>query len=382
MSSKINPINVGDEIDLLSLLKIIWKNRIKIFVSLSIFFFFGVLVSLLQTSKEYKSVSTFLLKSGGSQSATGPMGGLAALAGVSLPSGGTTSTTEIPPSLYPTIISSIEFKKALINAPLKVAGFNKEVTYAYYYENLIKPSRFDLFKLYTLGLPRLLINRIKNTFYLGRKDQNDKSASNKKIFYDPNILSLSANETTHFARLNNQLKIESKNGLFILSFVMEDPFLAAQMAHFSLELLQKEVVAYKLANLREELRFTEILYEEKKQSFKQIQNELGDFRDRNQNVVASFVQNQFDRLQAEYNLRLNVVTQIANSLESTKIQIARNTPIFSILDPVTIPSSPNPQNRLSVIVIFSAIGFILTFSYVFGVEFLKGFSKKWNDRIA
>jgi hypothetical protein len=380
MSSEVSPIYVLDEIDLFTIIKIIWKKKNFIFAIVCISFFLGVIVSVVKNSKQYQSSCTFMLKSGGGSNMSGSVGGIVELAGISRPNSSSFPLTEIPPSLYPIIISSIEFKKALVDAPIKVDGLDKEITYAYYYENIVRPSRFELVKAYTMGLPRLLMNILKQGDSSINNGQKNIISENTKTIKRKNLLTLSSNEVAHFARLDNQLKLENKNGVYILSFIMPDPFIAAQMASFSLNLLQKEVTAYKLANLREELRVTELLYEEKKQSFKDIQNELGNFRDRNQNIVASFVQNKFEILQTEYNLRLNIVTQIANSLESTKIQIARNTPMFSILDPVTIPSSPNPQNQISIIVIFIASGIIIAISCVFGIETFKAFKLKWKHR--
>jgi hypothetical protein len=371
MEEKINYGNSShskeDEIDLLKLVKTLWEKRKIIFLIVSIFFLLGVFLSFLQTPPQFKSETSFLLKSGGSGGGMESLGGLAALTGTSLPSGGSSSGAEISSSLYPKFISSIQFKKALLQAPLTINGKTETVTYAYYYENIVKPSRSELIRTYTLGLPSILMSKFNPSTPIDTgKEKNTP------------LLRLSSNELGHFARLENQLKVEPKEGVFILSFTMPEPLLAAQMADFSFKLLQKEVVNYKLGNLSEELRFNQLLYNEKKKEFEKIQNELGYFRDRNQNVVIASIQNQKDRLQSEYNLKLTVFTQVANALESTRLQIARDTPMFSILDPVTIPNGPETKKGKLVIIFSVILGIFLAFTYIIGSQFVGGIKEKWN----
>ena len=165
----------------------------------------------------------------------------------------------------------------------------------------------------------------------------------------------------------------------VLSFSMPEPLMAAQMADFAFQLLQKEIINYKIGNMREELSFSESLYEEKKKEFEKIQNQVGYFKDRNQNVISSSVQNQMERLQAEYSLKLSVFTQVANSLESIKLQIARDTPIFSILDPVTIPNSPLPNKRILIILFSAILGIVVAFASIISGQVLSGVREKWNQ---
>lgn len=369
---KVNFPEKEEEIDLLNLAKIIWIKRKTIYLLVGIFFLFGVFFSFLQSPSQFQSETTFLLKSSGSGngSGIGSLGGLAAFAGINLPSGGFSSGAEIPPSLYPKFISSIEFKKALIQAPITIEGETETVTYAYYYENMVKPSRSELIKTYTLGLPSILISMINPSV------SNDTS---KKV--ETQLLKISPSEKAHFERLDNQLKVDSKDGVMVLSFSMPEPLMSAQMTDFAFKLLQKEIINYKLGNLREELRFSESLYEEKKKEFEHIQNKVGYFKDRNQNVILSSEQNQMERLQAEYSLKLNVFTQVANSLESTKLQIARNTPIFSILDPVIIPDVLQSNKQIFIISISIILGIITSFVYIIGSRLINVVRDRWNNII-
>ena len=85
-----------------------------------------------------------------------------------------------------------------------------------------------------------------------------------------------------------------------------------------------------------------------------------------------------DRLQAEYSLKLTVFTQVANSLESTKLQIARDTPIFSVLDPVTIPNSPQSNKRGLIILFTTIFGTMAALIFISLEPLLRIAKEKWN----
>ena len=51
--------------------------------------------------------------------------------------------------------------------------------------------------------------------------------------------------------------------------------------------------------------------------------------------------NELERIQAEYSIALNVVTELATQVESAKLQVSKDTPIFSVIDPVTVPTQKN-----------------------------------------
>jgi len=160
---------------------------------------------------------------------------------------------------------------------------------------------------------------------------------------------------------------------------MPEPLMAAQMAKYAQELLQNEVIAYKISNAREQLNFTEERFAEKKTEFDQIQSRLANFRDRNQNISSATAMNQMERLEAEYNFAFNIYTELAKQLEQAKLQVSKDTPIFSIIQPVTIPTEKSAPKRPLILVIFTILGLIISLAYIFGSEFLRGVKEQWKE---
>lgn len=361
------PQNDEDEIDLLELAKTVWKKRKQVIRITFAFILVGLAVALL-TPKEFTASSTFIPQTSESGKGGGSLGGLASLAGINL--GGISGGSEIQPSLYPKFVSSVHFRKALLNAPIMVEGLSETVTYAKYYEEVAKPGLMANIKKYTIGLPGLILKAIK-----GKPDQALVQTE------EGDLIRLSEDEVGHFGRLDGQMSVSpnEKEGFVSLTFVMPEPLMAAQMAKYAQELLQNEVIAYKISNAREQLIYTEERFEEKKAEFDQIQARLANFRDRNQNISSATAMNQMERLEAEFNFAFSIYTELAKQLEQAKLQVSKDTPIFSIIQPVTIPTEKSAPKRPLILVIFAILGCIIALGYIFGSEFLIGVKEQWKE---
>ncbi|MCH6198323.1 Wzz/FepE/Etk N-terminal domain-containing protein [Aquiflexum sp. LQ15W] len=364
-SNKKSPLNqTTDEIDLLELGKILWVSKKTIVFITSCCVVLGVLVAIL-LKNEFTAGSTFVPQTSEPSKVGGSLGGLASLAGINL--SGMGGGSEIPPTLYPKIVTSVPFRKSLLDAEIYLLGENQPITYQYYYDSVFDPDVLTLIGKYTIGLPGLLLKSFKGS--------NKNKSEN-----DLGLINVSENEFEHFKRLDEQVAIQynEKEGFVTLSFSMPEPMMAAQMAKFAEELLQKEVIEFKIQNAREQLKFTSERFEEKKTEFEEIQNKLANFRDRNQNLSSAMLLNQLQKLEAEYNFAFNVYTELAKQLEQAKLQVSKDTPIFSIIQPVTIPIEKSAPKRPLIVVVSFIIGIIFSLGFVFGKEYFYSFKESWN----
>jgi len=358
-----------NEIDLLDVAKTVWSYKKKIFMIIGGFVIVGAIFAKL-SEKEFTASSTFIPQTSDKGGMSGNLGGLASLAGINI--GDVSSTREIPPALYPTIISSVRFKKALIGAQLNPEGLNEQVTYAEYYENFYNPGPLYYIQKFTIGLPGEIIALL--TGGSGRSKEELPPA-------DPSLMKLTNEEVRHFSRLQKQIRVQpsDKQQVVELSFIMPEPLMAAQMARYAEALLQQELIDYKIQSAREQLNFTEQRFIEKKNEFETIQNRLAVFRDRNQNITSAIAMNQLDRMEAEYNFSFNIYTELAKQLEQAKLQVSKDTPIFMVIEPVTIPTGRSAPKFFFIVLIFFVFGTIISICYVFGKEVMKGMQKRWNN---
>ena len=103
--------NTG-EIDLIELLKTVWRGKKTIIVVSFVFAVIGV-VSALLSPVVYSSSTTFITSTSESTSSSG-LSGVASLVGINL--SGMSSGNEIPATMYPQIGESIDFKRALLKS--------------------------------------------------------------------------------------------------------------------------------------------------------------------------------------------------------------------------------------------------------------------------
>jgi hypothetical protein len=356
-----------DEIDLLALVKTIWNCRRSVLRIILLFLGVGLIFAVL-SPKEFTATSTFIPQTGDSGKPGTSLGGLASLAGISL-GGAANAGSDIPPTLYPKIVSSVTFRKALLEAKFHINGIKEKVTYRQYYEEIYNPSLFELLIKYSVGIPLNLINRFRNS--------QDIDLDKNEI----DLLKISKEEFEHFNRLDFQLSVSpnEKEGFVTLTFSMPEAIMAAEMAKFAEELLQKEVINYKIQNAKDQLDFTEERFIEKKKEFEEIQQKLAFFKDRNQNIVTSTVRNQLEKIEAEYNFTLAVYTELAKQLEQAKLQVAKDTPVLSIIQPVSVPFKKSSPNRPLILLSFLVFGAIYGIGRILFKEIFKGLKDDWNS---
>jgi uncharacterized protein involved in exopolysaccharide biosynthesis len=353
----------SDEIDLRDIILPLWKARKQILTTAFIFAIIGVIISFL-TPATYTASSTFLPQTNQTGSGlSGSLGGLASLAGINFGTGAG-GGGEIAPSLYATVLASSPFQKRILDSKISVNG--DLITYRNYLEN--QPSSgLSILKKYTIGLPGTILYNFFET--------------------KPTIASVS--DSTELVPLPDEeyglrnslagkisITIDKKEGFVILSVVEGDPLIAAQVAKVTEEVLQDWIIEHKVKNAKAQYDFIEKQFEAKQKEFYLIQEQLANYTDRNQNVLVASYLTRLDRLQAQFDLVNTVYSELAKQKEQAAIQLSKDTPTFSILDPVKVPKDKTgPKKSIYVlgaffVGLFFSLGWFLVRKPV--EEFFKG----------
>ncbi len=339
-----SPSNSENEIDLRDLILPLWKARKQILTIATLCGILGGIISFL-TPATYTASSTFLpqtTQAGGGLS--GSLGGLASLAGINL--NAPMSGGDIPPSMYATVLASEPFRKRILEAKIVVNG--DSVTYRSYLEN--QPgSALGTIQEYTIGLPGKLIGALS-------KSQEGKGES-----VGSGLQPLSDAEYALHNTLAGKISItnDKKEGVVSLTVVEGDPLIAAQVAKVTEEVLQEWIIEHKIKNAKAQYDFIEKQFESKQKEFFSIQDQLAGYMDRNQNVLSATYLTRLERLQAEFDLVNTVYSELAKQKEQAAIQLSKDTPTFSVLDPVRVPKvKTGPKKSIYVLGSF-LIGLIL-----------------------
>lgn len=363
------PIINDDEIDILALVKTFWNGRKTIITAMFIAGILGVVIALL-SPKEYLASTTMVPQTSSSASKLGGLSSLAAMAGFNLDNMASSSET-MSPLVYPQIVSSVPFQLDLMNIPFTFSEVNRPVSLYEYYTEISKPGVLSLIAKYTIGLPGVIISAIK-----GDSDQKVSAETKGPISLtkkQEGVRKMIAEQVT--------LTLDAKQGFITLQASFPEALLSAQVADQARELLQKYITRFKIEKASSKLTFIEERYLEKKKEFEKAQERLARFRDQNKNVSSMMARTEEDRLQSEYSIAMNVYNELSKQMEQAKIQVKEETPVFSILEPATVPREKSKPKRPMIVAIWLFIGAIAGTGMVFGKEYLKDIGTKWNETV-
>jgi uncharacterized protein involved in exopolysaccharide biosynthesis len=168
---------------------------------------------------------------------------------------------------------------------------------------------------------------------------------------------------------------DKKEGIVSLTVVDGDPLVAAQVAQVTEQILQDWIIEHKIKNAKAQYDFIEKQFDEKQKEFFSIQEQLANYTDRNQNVLAASYLTRLDRLQAEFDLVNTVYSELAKQKEQAAIQLSKDTPTFSVLDPVKVPKEKTGPKKLLFILGAFLFGLIGAVVWALGRHPIKAFLK-------
>jgi len=352
-----SPSNSEDEIDLRDLILPLWKARKQILTIATLCGILGGIIGFL-TPATYTASSTFLpqtAQSGGGLS--GSLGGLASLAGINL--NAPMSGGDIPPSMYATVLASEPFRKRILDAGIVVNG--DSLSYREYLINQPKSILATILE-YTIGLPGKLAG--------SRKEDSAPLSSGE-------LKALSDVENELHKALAEKISIanDKKEGVVSLTVVEDDPLIAAQVAKVTEEVLQDWIIEHKVKNAKAQYDFIEKQFDTKQKEFFAIQDQLAGYMDRNQNVLSATYLTRLERLQAEFDLVNTVYSELAKQKEQAAIQLSKDTPTFSVLDPVQVPKEKTGPKKILYVLGTFFIGLILVICWFLGKSPVQNFLK-------
>jgi len=357
-----------DEIDLIALAKTFWKGRPILIKSIIIFGIIGFIVAI-TSPKEYVAKTVMVPQVADGQSKLGGLGGLAAMAGINISAGSTGS--ELSPTIYPQIVSSIPFQLELMNKPLNFKESLSPITLFDYYAKERKPSFFSYLTKYTIGLPGVIIGAVK-----GKTTEGILPGSGTK---QPLQLNEDQRKVRKIISGLISLEVNAKEGYLTLSTKMAEPGPAAQLTQRAQELLQQYIKEFKIKKTKANLEFVQQRYEETEKKYESTQQRLAAFRDRNRNVSSALAGTELERLTSQYSLVSGVYSELAKQLEQAKIQVKQDTPVFTVIEPVSVPTERSKPNRPMILFIWIFLGGVVGTGVIFGRQYLGTVKERWRE---
>ena len=338
-----------DSIDIIALLKTVWNGKKIIIKTTAMFFIIGCIVALLSPTV-YTSETTFVPQtSDQNSSSVKGLGSLASLAGINLNAEASSSIDNyISPMLYSRITESNEFLITLLNENIIKLNGNQLALKDYLLENKGWFSFIGFIKKYTIGLFKTDNNEVINSEITERYN-----------FISDEDFSL-------IKSLRSKFLVETveEDGYIKVFGYDKDALISTQITTLATKLLQSRIIALRTNKIKAQLIFSKEQYDLKKVEFEKLQNKLAEFKDSNKNISTAKFMAELQKLESEYQLQQNILTNLASEYNNNKIKLNKDTPIFSVLDEVSVPNERSEPKRSLIALIWVFLGVVLSTGYL------------------
>lgn len=360
------PFEDEDEgIDLIALIKNLWDGRRTIIIWTCIFIALGLIAALtMQRKYTVKTVMVPQMNSSGSSS----LSSLASLAGFDLSSA--TSGSEISPLIYPQIVSSVPFRMELLYTPLHFEKVDRPVDMMTYSQEYAKLTLSEALKEYTIGLPFLVLKAIRGEKVIVLPDSTSKGPK-------PLVITEEEGEMLEKIGESVSLVVDRKEGFLTLTVRGIEPIQTAELAMKAQQLLQDEVIRLQTEKAQSDLDYIQARYDEAKAEAELYQERLAVITDRSQSMTTTRDRIERDRIQSKYTIANSIYTEMAKQLEQSKMQVKKDTPVFTIIQPVQIPIKSS-NSRVRTLILWTFLGGVIGCGIVLG----KGWMPKFKVQFA
>jgi uncharacterized protein involved in exopolysaccharide biosynthesis len=321
----------------------LWHERRRIYRALAVTIPIGLLVAFGSRSEYTAGTKLLPYRNAGG---IGQLSSLAGLAGIRLPSGGTEQT--ITADLYPVIARTLDFRLAVAETPLRFTTSSERMS-------LVAFHRADrsAFRL-VVEAPGRLRRAVGEALSPPVPVQDSLLTGS-----DGRPLRAYARDYLSIVReLDERLlvSIDRRTSVIALTGKMPDRYAAADLVRTASERLMERIIEYEAKKAGEQLAFVEEQHRQSRLRYEQAQRALAEFADRNRMLVSAVSQIERDRLQREFEVTFQVFQQFSLELEQARIRKNQDTPVFTVLEEVTVPAERTSPRRSLVLLLAVFVG--------------------------
>lgn len=336
-----------EEIDLLELGLKLWDNRKKIIIWCCVGALVGLVVAF-SIPKEYQTTVKLAPEVSDSKSASGGLGALASMAGLS--GGASGGSDAVYPQLYPDVVKSVPFLTSLFNVEVETKEDGQKFTVEQYLtEETRSPWWSSVFRF-----PFTVLGWI-----LSKDEEEDPN-------HQLNNFQLTQNEDQLVKDLSNCVvaSVDQKTMVVTIDVTMQDPLVSAILADTVVSRLQEYVTNYRTNKARKDLEYAEKLNHEAQEEYYKAQQKLADYTDRNQGLATQSARITRDRLENESELAFNLYNQTAQQVQKAKAKVQETTPVYAIVSPATVPIRAISPRKPLILVGFVFLAFIAAAAWI------------------
>ncbi|WP_033148173.1 hypothetical protein [Prevotella sp. P6B1] len=274
---------------------------------------------------------------------TSSLASLASSFGVKLGSGMGNSSEALFPTLYPDLMTSVDFKADLFKIKVRPEDATQEYSYYDYKKNIEKKPWWS--------------QAVKSLMALFKSDEEDADTINPRQLTKKQYVMAKAIED------NVTCLVDKKTMVISLSVKDHDPLVCTTMADSTMALLQRYITDYRTSKARVDLEYNKKLLAEAKRNYEKASRAYASFSDANLHSFQERILQRKAELETEMMLQRTVYQQVVAQYQQAEMKLQEDTPAFAVIQASTIPAKKTGPKRASSCVICLFLAFICVSIY-------------------
>ena len=338
-------------IDFAKIFKTLWAGRILYYKVLPATFVIVALIAL--SLPNYYTCTVKLSPELSGSKSTSSLANLASSFGINLGTSGV-GTEALFPTLYPDLMSSVDFKASLFEVPVTIEGDKeegeKDRTMSYY-TYLKDEQKSPWWSAAISGTMKFIVSLFKNP-----KPEEDK--------VDPFRLTKEQTDIVKAIDKKVVCDVDKKTMVITIDVTDQDALICATMADSVKNRLQNFITDYRTSKARVDLEYYKKMLVEAKAKYDEARDRYAAFADSHRDVSSQSAQTKVTDLQTEMQMRSQILQQVIAQMQEAEMKVQENTPAFTTLQSATVPVKKTGPKRAQMCLIFTFLAFLCTSFYI------------------
>ena len=338
-------------IDFAKIFKTLWAGRILYYKVLPATFVIVALIAL--SLPNYYTCTVKLSPELSGNKSTSSLADLASSFGINLGSSGV-GTEALFPTLYPDLMSSVDFKASLFEVPVTIEGDKeegeKDRTMSYY-TYLKDEQKSPWWSAAISGTMKFIVSLFKDS-----KPEEDK--------VDPFRLTKEQTDIVKAIDKKVVCDVDKKTMVITIDVTDQDALICATMADSVKNRLQNFITDYRTSKARVDLEYYKKMLVEAKAKYDEARDRYAAFADSHRDVSSQSAQTKVTDLQTEMQMRSQILQQVIAQMQEAEMKVQENTPAFTTLQSATVPVKKTGPKRAVMCLIFTFLAFLGTSVYI------------------
>ena len=185
----------------------------------------------------------------------------------------------------------------------------------------------------------------------------------------PPIVQIDNKKAVVIAIMQKRIRLEIKDKNVTVYTKMPNAFQSAVVGKAVLENLLRYITAFKTHRQLTQIEFLEKRVFDSENRYKKALQNIAGYKDNTLGIILQSAQTREQILNNELTIAFNIYNQFSVQLEQAKVDLKKETPYFSILEPISIPGS-QLEPRLSTffikyLVVFIGVTFLIVLYKLF-----------------